>query len=154
MVPGSIPGGRIAVHSVVAVCVWAVLHTLTGVRLCLAATRVGRGPGHATTPAIAQLAEHLIVDTAKYQMVPGSIPGRRIAAHSVVAVCVGSPAHAHRGPPASGGHARGTWPRRRHHFSTPLTMARLPGPRLSQRQSLSTPAIAQLAEHLTVDALQ
>ena len=29
-------------------------------------------------PAIAQLAEHLTVDCCSYQMVPGSIPGRRI----------------------------------------------------------------------------
>ncbi len=29
-------------------------------------------------PAIAQLAEHLTVEACRYQMVPGSIPGRRI----------------------------------------------------------------------------
>jgi hypothetical protein len=32
-----------------------------------------------TRPAIAQLAEHLTVDICRYQMVPGSIPGGRIA---------------------------------------------------------------------------
>ena len=30
------------------------------------------------TPAIAQLAEHLTVEACRNQMVPGSIPGRRI----------------------------------------------------------------------------
>ena len=32
-----------------------------------------------TTPAIAQLVEHLTVELCRYQMVPGSIPGRRIS---------------------------------------------------------------------------
>ena len=34
-------------------------------------------------PAIAQLAEHLTVDICRYQMVPGSIPGGRIAAQDM-----------------------------------------------------------------------
>ena len=45
---------------------------------------VGNGEGGATKrclaviPVIAQLAEHLTVDSCSYQMVPGSIPGDRI----------------------------------------------------------------------------
>ena len=34
--------------------------------------------GHAVKPAIAQLVEHLTVDSCSNQMVPGSIPGGRI----------------------------------------------------------------------------
>ena len=36
-------------------------------------------------PAIAQLAEHLTVDTCRNQMVPGSIPGGRIFGHGLSA---------------------------------------------------------------------
>ena len=35
-------------------------------------------------PAIAQLVEHLTVDLCSYQMVPGSIPGGRIATRNAV----------------------------------------------------------------------
>ena len=36
-------------------------------------------------PAIAQLAEHLTVDSCSYQMVPGSIPGGRTLTSTCVA---------------------------------------------------------------------
>ena len=79
MVPGSIPGGQTCVAQLLA-------------RFCVAVPRQLRQygsrcpPGFAmfarllpdSTPAIAQLAEHLTVDTCSNQMVPGSIPGGRI----------------------------------------------------------------------------
>ena len=44
------------------------------------------------TPAIAQLAEHLTVEVCRNQMVPGSIPGRRICSLSFKAPCRGAAA--------------------------------------------------------------
>ena len=48
------------------------------IQICIhSRIRVGTLAAHDTIPAIAQLAEHLTVDTCSNQMVPGSIPGGR-----------------------------------------------------------------------------